>query len=64
MPYHRPLGGTIDMMMFFSSAPMADQVPTGWRNKIMHARITIGGKVLIGSDGTPDRYQKPAGYSL
>jgi PhnB protein len=62
--YAQALGSKIEMMMTHAESPMADQVPTDWRKKIIHARMTIGDQVLMGSDAPPDRYQKPQGFSV
>lgn len=62
--YEKCLGGKIEMMMTHGQSPIADQVPANWRDKIMHVRMTAGGKVLMGSDAPPDRYQKPQGFSV
>src|SRR5258708_32888479 len=43
---------------------MASQTPPDWRNKIMHARMSIGDVALMGSDAPPDRYQKPQGVMV
>ena len=62
--YERCLGATIEMMMTHEQAPSAEQVPPQWRNKVMHARLSLGDKLLMGSDAPPDRYQKPQGFSV
>ena len=62
--YEKALGGKIDFMMKFAGSPMADQVPAEWGNKVLHARMTIDGKVLMGSDAPPGRYTKPSGFSI
>ena len=62
--YAELLGGKIEMMMSFAESPMADQVPPEWRKKVMHARLVLGDKVLMGSDATPDRYEPPKGFSV
>ncbi|SRR5579871_5289917 len=62
--YEKSLGAKIEMMLTHGDSPIADQVPAHWRGKIMHARITIGGQTLMGSDAPPDRYQKPQGFSV
>jgi PhnB protein len=62
--YAEILGGKIEMMMNHAESPMADQVPADWRKKIIHARMTIGDKVLMGSDAPPDRYEKAQGFSI
>ena len=62
--YERCLGGKIEMLMTHGESPMADQVPSGWRDKVMHARLVAADLVLMGSDLPPDRYQKPQGFSV
>ena len=39
-------------------------VPADWKTKIMHARITIDGEVLMASDATPGDYHQPQGFSV
>jgi PhnB protein len=62
--YEKCLGGKIGMMMTFGESPMADQVPAGHRDKVIHARMTIGDQVLMGSDAPPDRYEPMKGFSV
>ena len=62
--YEQCFGGRIEMMMTHGESPMAAQSPPEWRDKIMHVRLAIGDKVLMGSDAPPDRYQKPQGFSI
>ena len=59
--YERLLGGKIEMMMTHAESPIAGQVPPGWRDRIMHARLAVGNWVLMASDSPPDGYQKPQG---
>lgn len=62
--YEKSLGGKIGMMMTFGESPMADQVPAGHRDKVMHAHMTIGDQVLMGSDAPPERYEPMKGFSV
>jgi PhnB protein len=62
--YEKCLGGKIAMMMTFAESPMAEQVPAALRDKVMHARMTIGDQVLMGSDAPPDRYDPMKGFSV
>ncbi len=62
--YERALGGKIEAMMTHGDSPISDKVPAEWRNKIMHARMIVGGVVLMGSDAPPDHYEKPQGFSV
>lgn len=62
--YARILGGNIVAMMNHEGTPMADQVPPEWRKKIIHARLTLGDKVLMGSDAPPNYYEATKGCSV
>jgi PhnB protein len=62
--YEKALGGKIEATMTFGDSPMSQQAPPEWRNKIMHARMTVGDTVLMGSDSLPDHYEEPKGFSL
>lgn len=62
--YEKCLGGKIEFMMTHGDSPMSEQVPAEWRSKIMHARMTLGGVNLMGSDAPPDRYEQPQGFSV
>ena len=62
--YERVLGGKIEGMMTHGESPMADQVPPGWRDRVMHARLVAGDAVLMGSDSPPEHYEKPQGISV
>jgi PhnB protein len=54
--YEQHLGGKISMMMTHGEQP-GGGVPTGLENKILHARMNIGGTELMGADVPPDRFQ-------
>lgn len=62
--YERCFGGKIVSMVTFENAGDVNQLPPGWRNKIMHAHMVIGSQVLMGSDAPPGRYSKPGGFSM
>jgi PhnB protein len=62
--YERVLSGKDLTLMTFENSPMADQVPANWRKKVMHARITLGDEILMGSDPPPDRYEPIKGISI
>jgi PhnB protein len=55
--YEQHLGGTITMMMKHGEQPNPKDVPPGWENAVLHARVTIGGTELLGADIPPDRFQ-------
>src|SRR5262245_25034943 len=48
--YEQHLGGKITMMMRHGEQPDQPNVPADWKNAILHARIEIGGTVLMGAD--------------
>lgn len=56
--YEKHLGGKILMMSTFSDMPSTGlQVPKEMANKVLHARIEIGGTILMASDTPPERFQ-------
>lgn len=55
--YAQHLGGKITMIASHADRPDATNVPADWKNAVLHARIEIGGTVLLGADVPPDRFQ-------
>ena len=55
--YEQHLGGQITMMMTHGEAPNQGEVPPGWKDAILHARLNIGGTELLGADVPPERFQ-------
>jgi len=62
--YEKCLDGKIEAMIAHTGTPAEQHVPPEWRDKIMHARLVVGGEVLMGMDATPDRYTAPKGFSV
>lgn len=62
--YEKCLGGKIEMTMTYRDSPMAGQVPPGWKDKVLHTRMTVGNRVLMGSDGPPDHHEEIKGFSM
>ena len=62
--YARVLGGKIVAMIPHAGTPAEQHVPSEWRNKIMHARLSVGDELLMGTDAPPDHYEKPKGFSV
>ena len=62
--YEKVLGGKIVAMMSHEGTPAAEHVPAEWRSKILHARLVVGGAVLMASDAPPGHYNKPQGFSV
>src|SRR3984893_7952285 len=62
--YEKALGGKNEMMMTHESAPETMPTPPEWKKKIMHARISIDGEVIMASDATPGDSHQPQGFSV
>src|SRR5438552_391663 len=62
--YAQCLGGKIEAMLTNGNSPMADQTPAERHNKILHARLSVGDTILMGSDCPPERYEQAKGFSV
>lgn len=62
--YEKNLGAKIVTLFRYDGSPMADQTPPELKQKVMHGRITIGDKIIMGSDAPDGRYSKPGGFSI
>jgi PhnB protein len=62
--YEKVLGGKIEAMLPHEGTPAAEHVPPEWRKKILHARLVVGDKVLMGSDAPPGRQEEMEGFSV
>ena len=62
--YEQCLGGKIVMMQTHGETPAKDHVPPDWHDKVIHARLVVGDKVLMGSDAPPARYAAPRGMNV
>jgi PhnB protein len=60
--YERLLGGKILTMLTYGNSPMAEQVSPEWREKIVHASLTVADGVLTGVDVLPEQYERPQGF--
>jgi PhnB protein len=62
--YEKVLGGKIEFLMRADEGP-ADMKPgPGQEKKIMHARMSINGQILMASDAPPGHFHKPQGFSV
>jgi PhnB protein len=55
--YEKNLGGRITMLTTHGEQPDASQVPSEWRNAVLHARLEIADTTILGADIPPDRFQ-------
>lgn len=60
--YEQCLGGKITMMMTHKEAPSAEDVPSEWHDKIMHACLDLSDRLLMGSDCPPGHFEIPQGF--
>ena len=64
--YQRTLGAEVQMLMRNKDAPPgnAPPLPPGSENKVMHASLSIGGAVVMASDGMCSGEPSFKGFSL
>jgi len=62
--YQKVLGAKIEAMLPYEGGPAEMPIPADYKKKIMHARLTIDGEVLMASDAAPGHFQKPQGYAV
>ena len=62
--YEKVLRGKIASMSTFAETPMAEQTAPDWRDKVIHARMNVGDRVLMGSDAPPGHYEETKGMSV
>ena len=55
--YAEHLGGKITMLTTHGEVPDPSKVPPEWRNAVLHARIELGGTVVLAADIPPERFQ-------
>ena len=62
--YEKVLGGKIEMLLRADEGPADMKPEPGREKKIMHARMSIGGFVLMASDSPPQHAQKQQGFAV
>lgn len=62
--YEKVLNARIEAMMPYADGPADMPTPAEWKNKIMHARVTIDGEVLMASDAYPGNFNQPQGFAV
>lgn len=61
--YAQLFGGEL-MLLAYRDTPMAQEVPTEWRDKIVHATLSFGECQLAGADVQADKYFRPQGFAV
>ena len=62
--YEKALGGKIVAMMTYAEMPGNTRMSDNAKKRIMHARLQLGDKLLMGSDSPPDRFEAPKGFNV
>ena len=62
--YAELLGGKVLAMMTAKGSPMEAHMPADFQDKIIHARISVGDNVIMGSDAPAARFKQPQGFSV
>jgi PhnB protein len=62
--YEKVLGAEIEAMLTHESGPDSMPIPADWKKKIMHAKISIDGEVIMASDAPPGSFHQPQGFSV
>src|SRR5919106_1507157 len=62
--YQQCLGGALTFRITWGESPMADQAPSEWRDKVLHATLSVGATTLSGGDVLPGQYERPQGFQL
>jgi PhnB protein len=62
--YAKVLGGKIVAMMTHADMPSDQPAPPEHRDMIIHARLAIGDKFLMGSDAPADRFKTMQGFMV
>ncbi|HRD75709.1 MAG TPA: SRPBCC domain-containing protein [Hyphomicrobiaceae bacterium] len=61
--YEKVLGGKILMMLKGSDAPSGTPVDPQFRDRVMHARLEVDGRLLMGGDAPGGQDVRPQGFS-
>ena len=62
--YRQCLDATVTFRLTWGDSPMADQAPSEWRDKVLHATLMVGDVALSGGDVLPGGYESPQGFQL
>jgi PhnB protein len=61
--YEQALGAKTTMKMLYGESPMAGDMPAEIQKKVMHARLNVADKIIMGADAMGN-YEKPAGFTI
>jgi PhnB protein len=63
--YEKALGAKIEFQMTWGDSPMSDKVSSDWKEKIIHATVSLAaGQSMSGGDAPPGQFERPQGFCL
>lgn len=62
--YARILGGEVEFIMTVGESPHAAESPPERQSDVMHARLRLGDRLVMGADAPPELRSTPAGFSM
>jgi PhnB protein len=62
--YQKVLGAEIEAMLTYDGGPADMPIPPDYKKKVMHAKISIDGEVIMASDAPPGNFRAPQGFSV
>lgn len=62
--YEQALGARIEMMLTWKHAPPEIKPAPGQDDKVMYARLTMDGEVLMAGDAPPGHFHAPQGFAV
>jgi PhnB protein len=62
--YQRVLGAEIEAMLTYDGGPADMPIPPDYKKKVMHAKISIDGEVIMASDAPPGNFHPPQGFAV
>ncbi len=62
--YAEVFGGHIEFIQKTKDSEMADKMGEGNEDKILHARLRVGDRILMASDAMGMAYELPRGFSV
>ena len=62
--YEKALGARTGPMTTYGNSPAAGQVSPDLRDKIMHATLTVGDQIIMGSDAPHEHARPPEGFEV
>ena len=62
--YEKVFGGRIAMKQTYGESPANAHTPAAWHDKLIHVRLEVNGRPLLGSDAPPPHFARAQGLSV